>query len=519
MNEHSSLPNFIFFMVDQLGAKWLELAEHGICPTPNIDRLRRMGVSFNSMYTNNPVCCASRASMATGLTSRSHGVLENGYNLDPALPNFMQALQQAGWRTGAFGKVHFLAHFAGLYPDYRPYGFDVVYNTEDSRGGEWLDWVKQHYPEYYDEALATVWTSDIPEFAEYGPDEENLREKIEKIRSEFRWDTEKFPHSTDFAYPLPFPKEVSQTGWITMHALDYINKTPKEQPLFAQISYIQPHSPFCAPEEFMDQVRLDRMPQPLPAEWLTDPHAPAYFNKKKPMEMNWDFARQLYFADITYLDQELGRVLTALEDTGRLENTYIFFVSDHGEMLGDHGFAGKEERHYDACIRVPLIIAGPNMAEGVVCKQFVELDDICPTVLELAGVQLPLVPKQGDHLKVEPEQIPFINGKSLVALCKGENPGIWREEVYVESYNSIWSMDPGDWARTIRTNRFRYTYYPNGNGEQLFDLIADPDEQINLKGDVNYTEILRDLKDRLMELIIMQDYPKTRRNLYAMGVH
>ena len=93
-------PNLIFFMVDQLSAKWLEAASGGVCPTPNIDRLREMGVSFSNAFTSNPVCMPMRATLATGLTTRGHGVLENGYQLDPALPTFMQALQREGWRTG-----------------------------------------------------------------------------------------------------------------------------------------------------------------------------------------------------------------------------------------------------------------------------------------------------------------------------------------------------------------------------------------------------------------------------------
>ncbi len=106
-------PNFVFFMVDQLSAKWLEAASAGVCPTPNLDRLRRRGVTFTNAISNNPVCMPTRSTMATGLTTRGHGVLENGYQLDPALPTFMQALQQAGWRMGAFGKVHLLPALRG----------------------------------------------------------------------------------------------------------------------------------------------------------------------------------------------------------------------------------------------------------------------------------------------------------------------------------------------------------------------------------------------------------------------
>jgi arylsulfatase A-like enzyme len=235
--------------------------------------------------------------------------------------------------------------------------------------------------------------------------------------------------------------------------------------------------------------------------------------------MDWEYARHCYFADIVHLDRQLGKVLDALEETGRLANTFVVFLSDHGELLGDHGFAGKEERHYDACIRVPLIIAGPGLQGSLVRDEYVQHEDICPTVLEACGVSLPALPKMGPYLKVRQEDIDILPGRSLLGLCRGETPEAWRDAAYSESYNAIWSITPGDWARTIRTREFRYTFYPAGNGEQMFDLRSDPDEQHNVVADPAYARQRQALRDRLLELIVMQDYPKTRRELFALGVH
>ena len=110
-------------------------------------------------------------------------------------------------------------------------------------------------------------------------------------------------------------------------------------------------------------------------------------------------------------------------------------------------------------------------------------------------------------------------GRSLLGLCRGETPATWRDAAYSESYNAIWSITPGDWARTIRTRDFRYTFYAAGNGEQMFDLRTDPDEQHNVVADPAYAAERLALRDRLLELIVMQDYPKTRRELFALGVH
>lgn len=514
-----SKPNIVFFMMDQLSAKWLEAARDGVCPTPNIDRLRQMGVSFTDAVTSNPVCCPTRATIATGLTTRGHGVLENGYDLDPNLPTFMQALQAGGWRTGAFGKVHFHPHFAGLYPDYEPYGFDVTHITEDPRGGEWLDWVEEAHPEHYEAALATIWPIMIPDFGAYGPKKVNLRERIQGIRRDFKWATDEFPKNDAGAYTLPFPEKVSQTNWITKHALGFLRETPIDQPLYAHISYVQPHGPKCPPGEYLQYVAADKIPEPVPAEWVEDPHAPGYFSGRKPvMPMDWRYPRHLYFADIVHLDRQLGKVMDVLEETGRLPNTHLILLADHGEMLFDHGFAGKEERHYDACIRVPLIIAGPGLGEGLTCDKMVQLEDVCPTVLDMTVQSLPPMPKMGPYLKTPQDDIPALPGRSLLPLCRGETPADWRDAAYCESYNGIWSVDPGDWARTVRTREFRYTLYLD-NGEQMFDLRNDPDEQNNVVADPAYAGVCQELRDMLMDLIVAQDYPKTRRDLFALGVH
>jgi arylsulfatase A-like enzyme len=187
-------------------------------------------------------------------------------------------------------------------------------------------------------------------------------------------------------------------------------------------------------------------------------------------------------------------------------------------MLGDHGFRGKEERHYDACIRVPLIIAGPGLEAGSERDEMVQLEDICPTVLEMMGQSLPPMPMTGPYLKLAREEVPTLPRRSLLPLCRGKDPDTSRDAAYCESYNAIWSNDPGDWARTIRTKSFRYTLYPRG-GDQLFDLHNDLGEQCNLVTDPAYARVRQELRDELLERIILQDYPKTRRELFALGVH
>jgi len=514
----SGRPDIVFFMVDQLSAKWFS---SGIAPTPNFDRLRARGVSFTSACVSNPICCASRATLATGLATRGHGVLQNGYELDPSIPTFMRALQRAGWRSGAFGKVHFHSQFAGVHPDYRPYGFDEVAHTEDARAGYWLDWVERTHPRHYKAALATIWGVAIPELKAYGPHKVDLSARIAGGRRKFRWATQEFPHNTPGRYTLPFPREISQTEWITSHALDFIRNTDAARPLYAHISYVQPHSPFCPPGDCMQNVDESRIPAPAPIEWLSDPAAPKCFPRtegaRTAIPADWRTTRHYYMADLTHLDEQLGRVTKALEETGRLHRTYLILLSDHGELLLDHGFTGKGERHYDACVHVPLVIAGPGLKQKIERHELVQLEDIYPTVMDAAGLPMPSPPVMGPYLKMPPDAERY-PGQSLLPLCRGEQPAHWRDALEIESYNNIDSTTPANWARTSRTGEWRYTLYPGGGGEQLFSLRNDPDEQRNLARDGGYAKIRAEMRDRLLEDLIRADYPHTRKGLYGLGV-
>jgi arylsulfatase A-like enzyme len=513
-------PNIVFFMTDQLSAKWLEGQSRKACPTPHIDRLRERGISFRQAITSNPLCMPARATIATGLTTRGHGVLQNGYELDPALPNFMQLLRSAGWRTGAFGKLHFTSHFHGVHPDCKPYGFDIVRNTEDPRAGEWLDWIEGLYPELYEAALATIWATAIPELKEYGKNKVDLSTRVGEIRKKLKWATDQFPENTPGYHTLLLPEHASQTAWITRHALDFIDKFDPKQPICAFISYVQPHSPFCPPERVMDRIDPREIPEPIPPEWVNEPRPPDCFaaseGARREIPDNWRIYRHYYLADITHLDDQLGQVVGALQETGRWEDTYLIFLSDHGELLLDHGFSGKGERHYDACVRVPLIITGPGVEQGATCDALVQLEDICPTVLDMAGVAYPEPPVMGPYHRGEAEALP---GRSLLPWCRGARPGDWRDAAYIESYNNIRGSELMDWARTVRTSEWRYTLYPAGTGEQLFHLRNDPDETRNLASDPRHAHVRQRLRDRLLELIILQDYPHTPRERFALGVH
>lgn len=511
--------NIVLFMVDQLSAKWLEGGSALACPTPNLDRLRRAGTTFTNAYASNPVCCAARATLATGLTSRGHGVLQNGYRLNPRLPTVMRALQDAGWQTGAFGKLHFEPHYSGFNTDFRQYGFDVVHNTEDPRGGEWLDWVEQEHPAHYEAALATVWPTSIPAFAAYGAQKKDLASRIRDIRENFDWGTDDFPRGTAQYYVLPFPEELSQTSWISGHALNFLAEANRDRPFYAHVSYVQPHGPSCPPAEYMERIDPSHIPEPVPPEWLDDALAPRCFSQNgfRGDVTGWRDRRHFYLADVAHLDHQLGLVMDALEESGLWDETVLFFLSDHGDLLYDHGFVGKAERHYDACVRIPLIMAGAGIRPGQSCHALVQHEDIVPTIQELADLPAPLPRVAGPHWSGE--AVAGLPGKSLLPWCRGEQPNGWRDAVYIESYNNIDSRTPLNWARTVRTRDWRYTLYPGGTGEQLFHISDDVDEMRNLAGESSHADTRTAMRDSLLEEVLLQDFPHPPRDLFALGVH
>jgi arylsulfatase A-like enzyme len=504
-------PDVIIFMMDQLAAKWLECAEtSGAFSTPSIDHLRAMGTTFTKAYTPNPVCMPARATLATGLGSHGHRVIENGYELDPKIPTFMQILQKSGWHTGAFGKLHFRTYLNGPIHDYRPYGFDEVRAADDMKVGEWLDWIETEHPEYYEAALSTASFPNIPGMREYGNDKIDLREKIIKAKSNFHKN-----HvicngqPVNDLYTLPFPNELTQTEWITSRAERFIRETDPGIPILCNISYVQPHDPFTPPEDCLEMVNAALIPDPLPESWKKDPGHPKHFDYPemcRGIPAYWREGRRHYFATLVHLDRQLGRVFDVLKESRRLNNAYIILVSDHGEMLYDHGITSKHNKHYDGCIRIPLIIAGPGLQKGETCDELVQLEDIFPTIIEMTGTETP-PPRIREGYRVNEEYMPKLAGYSLIPFCHGGGQPV-RDFAYVESYRYWSNVRTYHWPRTVITKNYRYTYYPAGGGEQLFDLTKDPGEQINLAADSSYGGVRQQLRDMLLDRLITKDDPK-----------
>ena len=493
--------NVILILTDQLSAKWMGCYGNAAASTPNLDALASQGTRFERCFVNHPVCMPSRASIMTGRSAQHHGVYQNGYELGLDLPTYPQALQQAGVQTFGVGKFHLECHGRSAYNDVLKYGFDEAETTEDIRAGDWLDWVGEAHPEHYDKALATVWP--MPHLAQYGPQQRNLLEEVKRAKQ---------AHPPELRALLTYcsivPEEACQTRWVADRAIRFIDERDRSKPFFLKASFVDPHDPYDPPERFLD--RID--PKQIAAQVRSDDAAlrrvlkrfeelPFVRRFQELSQDDWRTRRHYYLASLAFIDEQVGRLMAHLSDAGLDEDTVVIFSSDHGDMLGDHCIPAKGGWHFDACIRVPLIIAGPGVGSSVNGRVVTNLD-LYPTILALAGVQ--------DDTPVE--------GMSLEPLLQSDVDLDRPDAGLIESYQSYTGYTLPFRARTVRTAEAALTLFGDGDG-MLFDLRADPDERINLFGRPECAALEARMKDLLLELEWQRYDPLPRRGKHPNALH
>jgi len=392
--------------------------------TPNIDRLAGEGVTFTYAFCQSPICTPSRASFLTGMYASSvHGCSNGNDYWDDGAPLVTKILADAGYDCGLAGKLH-LAGAAGRIEPRGEDGYRVFHWSHDSRdqwpeGHAYADWLK-----------------------EKGYDLGELRED-----------------------PGGITPELHQTHWAADMAIDFM-KEEREEPWLMSVNVFDPHSPFDPPREVLDRYDVDKMPPVLLRESDADLHAQlgkvdggGAITPEKTREV-----QAAYYAMIELIDDNVGRMLDALEETGQRENTIVIFMSDHGELLGDHGLVGKGCRFYECLVRVPLIVSWPGHFEaGLVRDDLVELIDVAPTLLEVADVDTP----------------EKMQGRSLVPILKGEEK-THRDFVRCEYYRALNPYAPGrehmmgTFATMIRDKRYKLVVYHDREMGELYDLENDP---------------------------------------------
>ena len=419
-----SRPNILIFMVDQLNGTLFPDGPADWLHAPNLKALAARSTRFANAYTASPLCAPGRASFMSGRLPSRTGVYDNAAEFTSDTPTFAHHLRAAGWQTCLSGKMHFVGpdqlHGFEQRLTTDVYPADFGWTPDWRKPGERIDWWYHN--------MASVTGAGVAE-----------------ISNQLEYDDEVAHHAVQKVYDL------SRGG--------------DDRPWHLTVSFTHPHDPYVARKKYWDLYEdCDHL---LPGVGAIayddlDPHSQRIFdaNDWRSFNINEEDvrrSRRAYFANISYLDDKIGEVMAALQATR--QEAVILFVSDHGDMLGDRGLWFKMS-FFEGSSRVPLMISAPGLEPGLVDTPVSTLD-VCPTLCDLAGIDMARV-------------APWTDGVSLLPVAAGEA----REAVPIE-YAAEASIAP---MVALRDGTWKFTACP-ADPDQLFDLQADPAELTDLAGD------------------------------------
>ncbi|MBN2329408.1 MAG: sulfatase [Candidatus Omnitrophica bacterium] len=432
--------NIIFILIDDMRYDSMSCMGHPFLKTPNLDRMVANGVMFNHGYVTTSLCSPSRASILSGQYAHRHGVMDNSTLLPQGTPTFPVELQKNGYETAFIGKWH----MGGSTDKPRP-GFD-----------HWISFRGQG-------------VYNNPTF--------NINGQTVK-------------------------RDGYMTDLLTDYAVDYI-KQDRDKPFFMYLSHKAVHADFYPPERHKNAFSDVRIEYPdsmadTPENYEGKP------NWVKRQRHSWHGVDYMYH-DHTYfdrfiidynrtmlaVDESVGAVMDTLEKQGILDNTLILFMGDNGFLHGEHGLIDKRCM-YEESIRVPFLAHCPNMIKPGGKTDRIALNiDICPTILDAAGVQIP----------------DSVQGASFLPILRGEENPPWREAMLYEYFwEAAFPQTPTVFG--VRTEKYKYMHYHGiFDLDELYDLENDPKEMRNLIDDPAHFEVRQDMQKRLNAL--MKEYGAT----------
>ena len=356
-------PNVLLLYTDQQRWDALGCSGNPYIHTPNLDALARTGAVFQNAFCNNPVCMPSRQSMLSGLYPSTLGCTCNGVEMPEDVPNVATLLKPYGYHTANLGKIHFLNHSNRDHREPHPsYGFDtmIVSDEPGCYDDAYIKWVAERDPAHV--PLCRVGTPP----AYQGPP------------------VEAPPRDPERPYVFDGAEDLTHSAFVAEETAGFIRC--RRGPWFAIAGFYAPHSPLNPPKRFVEMYDPDKLPPPAQAEG----EAPHGGRPRDLSDAKWREIKAYYYAFVSHVDDQVGRILAALDDTGRREDALVVFTSDHGDHLGDHALLGKGPPGWDSCCRVPLIVSWPGrFAAGQRREEIVEAVDFLPTVLDCCGVQVP----------------------------------------------------------------------------------------------------------------------------------
>lgn len=452
-------PNILLLMCDQLRMDCVGSYGNKAVRTPNLDRLAVEGIRFDSAYSTTPTCTPARSALLTGLGPWSHGML--GYSRMASNPYPVEkarAMSEAGYYATVIGKSHY-------FPMRNPHGYHHMVCDEH----------------------CSYWFHD----------EDSQKASSDEARCDYEawfWSQtpDSDPHKTGlswndyrgraFAYA---DENLHATHWTGETAVHFLRKYERQEPFFLKVSFIRPHSPYDPPERWFKMYEDAPLPEATVGVWAgrfvprSDDSNELWHGKLSSDEIRR--ARQAYYGNVSFADEQIGRILEVLEQRKLLDETLILFISDHGDMLGDQNL-WRKSYGYEQSAHIPMLMRPPTGmglgSGGQVIKNPVEIRDVLPTFLDVAGAAIP----------------GSIEGKSLLQLIKTKGEG-WRP--YIDLEHNICYDRSNHW-NGFSDGKWKYLYHAMDGEEQLFHLETDPNELEDLAGLPEYNDELKLWRERLV---------------------
>ena len=445
----SNQPNILILLADQLRYDALSCNGAPVCRTPNMDAVAAAGVRFRDAYTPIALCTPARASLLTGRYPHNHLQLSNMGNFNGVFddrligqPTLLSRLAGAGYRIGYAGKWHLPRE-----------GDGELWGVE-----------RWHTPGEWSRPLA----QDGYDFA---------RDEVQRLE---------WGRAAPFAGRNTLPAGQTQEAWTADRAIEMVDAFGGgDAPFLVFASFFGPHFPYAVPAPW--DTRYDPAGVARPANFDERFAGKPLIQQKELLRWNaahltwpdWQRVIAAYWGYCSFVDHQMGRVLEALQRSGRRrEDTIVVVTADHGDMLGSHRLFNKGFHMYEETHRVPLLISGPGVERGADTAAFANLVDLAPTLLEQAAAEPPA----------------DADGRSLTPLLAGSTPADWPDDVFAEFHGYETTLYS---TRMIRTADWKYVYNP-ATEDELYDLRSDPGELHNLAGMVAFGHVLRRMKERLV---------------------
>lgn len=485
-------PNILWYCTDQQRHDTIHRLGNEHINTPVLDSLTETGTAFTRAYTQSTICTPSRASFLTGRYPATHHVHRNGNAYFPDTETLVtKLLADADYDCGLIGKLHLSSAAHRL--EKRP-------AADGYRFFQWSHHPNPDYPEGHDYADWLAHEKGVDPVSLYGGLQENIGPGV--------------------------PGELHQTTWCSEMAIRFIREE-RQGPWLLSVNPFDPHPPFDPPQEYLDRYNPEELPYPMFQEsdlehqkhfcgidqqtrHAQNPYQPANTEPNSevtrgdmgsvpPAAYDARMVKACYYAMIEQIDEQLGRIISVLKETGQYENTIIVFTSDHGELLGDHGLIYKGCRFYEGLTHVPLIISWPAaVTANVASHALVELVDLAPTLLEAAGETVPA----------------YMQGTSLLPLLQGRADSDHHKDSVISEYHGA----VGGPAMPDQTHGFMYfdgrykvCIYEGHDVGEIYDLDADPGEFCNLWFAPEHSELKADLLWRAAQRYLSTSGPGVER--------